>query len=564
MIPARHQFLVFAALVCTTPITNALVQNDGTMTLAQAYARDSVRFGEKKPDSRKQADDDDGNREGKQNGKRRADDRQEQRRENREQRRDAREQRKDDRRDDRRNARDERRDNRRDARDERRDNRRGFGERARDNQRQRIEAQRAEQIRREKARREAAQKAEAERAEQARRQREQAEQQRRQQQERAADRRRDASPRRDAPGFAGQRNNARDDDDSRRRREGRRDRAERRNRSGPRTLRDLKQGRRERRAAGNRTIIEEPGNRVIVSRGNRIVIQRDESARLRRLMPGARSERMRGNRTRTVVRRPNGVEIISITDNDGRLIRRIRREAGGRERLLIDNRRRRNRRGSGRDLAIGAGIGAGVVAGALLLDSYVDVPEPRINIARDRYIVDYSDASEDDLYEAFSAPPVGSYNERYTLDEIRATHHLRQRMRRVDLDDVTFAFGAWDVDPDEYDKLERLARAMRRVIRRDPGEVFMVEGHTDAVGTRVDNITLSDRRAETVLDLLVEEFDVPFENLVAQGYGEDYLKIVTEQPERQNRRVAIRRITPLLDRDNKVSDYDEEDSEDLE
>ena len=41
-------------------------------------------------------------------------------------------------------------------------------------------------------------------------------------------------------------------------------------------------------------------------------------------------------------------------------------------------------------------------------------------------------------------------------------------------------------------------------------------------------------------------FDVPPENLVTQGYGEQYLKIPTQEAERQNRRVAVRRITPLM------------------
>jgi hypothetical protein len=42
------------------------------------------------------------------------------------------------------------------------------------------------------------------------------------------------------------------------------------------------------------------------------------------------------------------------------------------------------------------------------------------------------------------------------------------------------------------------------------------------------------------------DFDIPPENLVTQGYGEDQLKLETEAAERQNRRVAVRRITPLL------------------
>jgi hypothetical protein len=121
-------------------------------------------------------------------------------------------------------------------------------------------------------------------------------------------------------------------------------------------------------------------------------------------------------------------------------------------------------------------------------------------------------------------------------------------MRRIDLDDINFEFGSWEVDPSEYGKLERVARAMQRVIARNPNEVFMIEGYTDAVGSPEDNLSLSDRRAESVAEVLTEEFQVPFENLVTQGYGEDYLKVPTQQAERLNRRVAVRRITPLLAR----------------
>ena len=40
---------------------------------------------------------------------------------------------------------------------------------------------------------------------------------------------------------------------------------------------------------------------------------------------------------------------------------------------------------------------------------------------------------------------------------------------------------------------------------------------------------------------------MPPENLVTQGYGEQYLKVDTQGPE-ENRRVAVRRITPLIDK----------------
>ena len=45
---------------------------------------------------------------------------------------------------------------------------------------------------------------------------------------------------------------------------------------------------------------------------------------------------------------------------------------------------------------------------------------------------------------------------------------------------------------------------------------------------------------------MTNQFGVPAENLATQGYGKQFLKIPTEGPERANRRVAVRRITPLL------------------
>jgi outer membrane protein OmpA-like peptidoglycan-associated protein len=91
-----------------------------------------------------------------------------------------------------------------------------------------------------------------------------------------------------------------------------------------------------------------------------------------------------------------------------------------------------------------------------------------------------------------------------------------------------------------------VAQAILAALRQNPNEVFLVEGHTDAVGADVDNLTLSDRRAETVATILTERFNVPAENLTTQGYGEQYLKVATEAAEQENRRATIRRITPLL------------------
>lgn len=75
----------------------------------------------------------------------------------------------------------------------------------------------------------------------------------------------------------------------------------------------------------------------------------------------------------------------------------------------------------------------------------------------------------------------------------------------------------------------------------------MIEGYTDAVGSSAENLALSDRRAESVALALTEYYQVPPENMVVQGYGEQFLLVPTDGAERENRRVAVRRITDLLE-----------------
>jgi outer membrane protein OmpA-like peptidoglycan-associated protein len=272
---------------------------------------------------------------------------------------------------------------------------------------------------------------------------------------------------------------------------------------------------------------------VIVKQDNRIIIQHDDGERFRRIRD-ARTERRADGVVETFYVRPDGFRVVTEVDANGRMVRRYRRGPDGREYGIIDNRRFL------RNTAIGIGVGAIGVAIAL------NLPPPTVTIPRERYIVDYERASDDDLYETLSAPPVDRLERSYSLEEVRYNYELRERMRRIDLDAITFASGAFEVAPEEFPKLERLSRVILRVLERNPDEVFLVEGHTDAVGSDVDNLSLSDRRAEGVAQILTETFGVPPENLVTQGYGEQYLKINTPGPERANRRVAVRRITPLM------------------
>ncbi len=284
---------------------------------------------------------------------------------------------------------------------------------------------------------------------------------------------------------------------------------------------DVRKERRETKD-GNRVVIHE-GDRTIEREGQRTIIRHNEADRF---SVGARDVKVerRGNDTVSIIVRPNGISIVSTSDRDGHLLRRVRRDRDGHEVVIIDN----------------------GFAGARRGDYFVDLAPPRIAMPRDRYIVDAGHANRDQLYAIFTAAPVERIERRYTLDQVRYSDPLRARMPRVDLD-VNFETGSWQLTPDQVASLSAIAQGLNRAIDKNPREVFLIEGHTDAVGSAEDNLSLSDRRAEAVAVALTEKFQVPPENLVTQGYGEEYLKVATDGPARENRRVAVRRITPLID-----------------
>jgi outer membrane protein OmpA-like peptidoglycan-associated protein len=293
-------------------------------------------------------------------------------------------------------------------------------------------------------------------------------------------------------------------------------------------LDDVRGARREVRE-GDRVMIEEPG-RVIIQEGGRTIIRHNEVDRFRWQAQDVHIEQ-RGAETVTMFDRPDGSRIYTETDESGRLLRRYRHAPDGREIIIIDNHY------SGPPNPLG---------------DFVDLPPPVIRIPRERYIVDAQYAQPDDIYYALWAAPVDYIERPYTLDEIRYSLPLLERMPRVDIDTVTFDTGSWEVNPDQVELLAVIADGINRAIAVNPSEVFLIEGYTDAVGAEIDNLSLSDRRAESVALVLTEQFGVPAENLTTQGYGEQNLKVPTQGPERENRRVTVQRITPLLTGQNQA------------
>jgi outer membrane protein OmpA-like peptidoglycan-associated protein len=293
--------------------------------------------------------------------------------------------------------------------------------------------------------------------------------------------------------------------------------------AGPRRLDDFRGQRRESQEGG-RTVFTEPGRIIIRDPGGQQYVRHNE---LERFRYGARDIQTRvvGGESRTVVIRPDGSQIITVIGRDGQLLRRIRRDPRGREIIIIDNSYRDPRAVGGFD---------------------VDLAPPVVRIPYNRYIVDAQDAAPELIYDTMMAPPVDRVARRYTLDEIRYSPNVRQLMPSIDVNSINFETGSWEIPPDQAAKLQGIADGLNRAIQANPRVVFLIEGHTDAVGNDVDNLSLSDRRAESAAALLTQQFGVPAENLTSQGYGEQYPKEQTDGPSAINRRVTIRNITPLL------------------
>lgn len=135
---------------------------------------------------------------------------------------------------------------------------------------------------------------------------------------------------------------------------------------------------------------------------------------------------------------------------------------------------------------------------------------------------------------------------RVTVREFKRRPELRRYAPSIDIQSINFAFGSAVIPRSERDKVERIADGLQRVLRRRRGEVFLIEGHTDAVGSYESNQILSEQRAESLKRDLVRYFGIPPRALETVGYGEEYLLVQTEYEDWRNRRVTIRRVTDFI------------------
>ena len=284
-------------------------------------------------------------------------------------------------------------------------------------------------------------------------------------------------------------------------------------------------------AGAGRTIVKEADGQV--------TIRHDDASRFVRLGGKVNEQKGPNGTLTTTVNRPDGAQVVTIKDASGNILQRYRKNRDGSVEVLIGA--VEPQRGARTPPPSPKPQGPSVT-----FDFGSRLPPLRLTIPRNDYIVESSRASRRQIEQTFAAPPVEQVERPYTLEEIRRSDRIRNKVRRVDFDAVTFEFGSAVLPDDQIPQTQKVGEAMRAVLDKDPNQVFLIEGYTDAVGSDLANLALSDRRAETVAEILTYYFGIPPENLITQGYGEQFLKIATSGPERQNRRVAFRNITPLM------------------
>jgi outer membrane protein OmpA-like peptidoglycan-associated protein len=280
-----------------------------------------------------------------------------------------------------------------------------------------------------------------------------------------------------------------------------------------------------REAAASTTVSTMGDSRVVSNTGDRVIVLqpdgtyrvlKDDDTVIRRPGSTVRTETFKDGSTRTIVQRGDGTQVVTIRDATGRVLRRATYDDLGREIVLID------------DLVTEDPV-------------YIrDLPKPK------KRIVISSKDEDTALKRELAALEADRAGRKFSLRQIREIPEVRALAATIDVEPVKFASGSAAVSAKEARNLADLGRVMQELLDENPGEVFLIEGHTDATGKAAMNLALSDRRAESVALALAEYFDIPPENMVVQGYGETELLIDTQESEVANRRVEVRVITPLM------------------
>jgi peptidoglycan-associated lipoprotein len=98
----------------------------------------------------------------------------------------------------------------------------------------------------------------------------------------------------------------------------------------------------------------------------------------------------------------------------------------------------------------------------------------------------------------------------------------------IKVENINYEFGSWELKPESKIALDTVVR----ILVLNPTITIELMAHTDYVGSDKFNFDLSQKRAQSVVDYLIEKGINP-QRLVAKGYGETWPKKVTRKMAKQ-------------------------------
>jgi outer membrane protein OmpA-like peptidoglycan-associated protein len=155
----------------------------------------------------------------------------------------------------------------------------------------------------------------------------------------------------------------------------------------------------------------------------------------------------------------------------------------------------------------------------------------RVGLKKGTYMLKVTPGPKDYIYQEATIPLASgeTVNRDFAL--------LKKKMKFV-FHNILFDFDKATLRPESYPVLDSIGKIMIE----NPTIITELSGHTDSRGSRSYNAQLSQRRADSARNYIVQQWRIEPMRIIAKGYGEDVPIIpnaTTEDQHQQNRRVEF-------------------------
>ena len=187
----------------------------------------------------------------------------------------------------------------------------------------------------------------------------------------------------------------------------------------------------------------------------------------------------------------------------------------------------------------------GMVASQPLSITYrQDLAEELVRASRTRKVVVYLRETDEYEYKVSGAEGYLFKSEKINVEQTQAPSidvelvPLKEDVAII-LNNITFATNSADLNSESFIELDRVVE----LLITNPRITIEISAHTDDVGSLAYNMLLSDRRAQSVMNYLLEN-SVESQRLIAKGYGPKKPMVPNSSEENRafNRRVEFKII----------------------